>query len=189
MSKGIGTGIVAANLRRARTARQLTISELARLSGINKGTLSQLEAGNGNPTVETLFALATAMDIPMSDLLTQHNGPPVSIVRADQGTRMKVPVGEVRLIRRLTGHSLIELYDLVLAAGLEQQSQPHAHGTTEHLFVTEGRLQTGPIEEPVELRAGDFASFESDRPHFYHAMSDVRAVLLISYRRGFDATS
>ncbi|MGI5347163.1 helix-turn-helix domain-containing protein [Streptomyces sp. CA-250714] len=39
--------------RRARAQRRLSISELARRSKIGKATLSQLESGAGNPTIET----------------------------------------------------------------------------------------------------------------------------------------
>ncbi|HYU85548.1 MAG TPA: helix-turn-helix transcriptional regulator, partial [Kribbellaceae bacterium] len=40
---------LAANLRTLREARSLSLSEVARRSGIAKGTLSQLESGTGNP--------------------------------------------------------------------------------------------------------------------------------------------
>ncbi|NED68191.1 helix-turn-helix transcriptional regulator, partial [Streptomyces sp. SID10244] len=45
--------IVAASLKRERTRAGLSIGELARRAGVGKSTLSQLESGDGNPSVET----------------------------------------------------------------------------------------------------------------------------------------
>ena len=50
--------VLAANLRALRGQAGLSLSELARRSGIAKGTLSQLESGTGNPTIETVFSLS-----------------------------------------------------------------------------------------------------------------------------------
>ena len=40
-----------------RRQRDLTAAELARRSGVSKATLSAIEAGNGNPTLENLMQL------------------------------------------------------------------------------------------------------------------------------------
>lgn len=49
----------------------LSISELSRKAGIAKSTLSQLESGSGNPSIETLWALCVALDIPFSRLIEE----------------------------------------------------------------------------------------------------------------------
>src|SRR6476659_5677312 len=51
-------GVLAANLRRLRIARHLSLSELGRATGISKATLSSIENGRANPTVDTLAGLA-----------------------------------------------------------------------------------------------------------------------------------
>ena len=77
--------VVAANLRRLRADQSRTLSELARASGIAKATLSALEAGKGNPTIETLSALATALGVPFGDLLAGGGPEPVHVVHAERG--------------------------------------------------------------------------------------------------------
>ena len=52
--------LVARNVRRYRQERAVSIGELARRSGLSKQTLSKIEQGVGNPTVETLALLGTA---------------------------------------------------------------------------------------------------------------------------------
>ena len=57
---------LAANLRRERNRRGLSLSELSRLSRIGKATLSQVESATGNPTIETVFSLSRALELPIS---------------------------------------------------------------------------------------------------------------------------
>ena len=52
---------IAAALRSERERSGMTLSEAARRAGIAKSTLSQLESGTGNPSVETLWALAVGI--------------------------------------------------------------------------------------------------------------------------------
>src|SRR5690242_11606233 len=52
---------IAAALRRERARAGLSLTELARRAGVAKSTLSQLESGLGNPSVETLWALGVAL--------------------------------------------------------------------------------------------------------------------------------
>lgn len=52
--------IVAANIRRLREERNLSMEELARLSGVSKSMLAQVERGDGNPTLSTLWSSQTA---------------------------------------------------------------------------------------------------------------------------------
>ena len=55
--------LIAASLRRERARAGLSLTEVARRAGIAKSTLSQLESGTGNPSVETLWALGVALDV------------------------------------------------------------------------------------------------------------------------------
>src|SRR3954470_10217648 len=76
---------LAANLRRLRIAARTSLSELARATGVGKATLSAIENGHANPTVETLAALAAALGVPLVDLLAVAAPAPVTVVRAGQG--------------------------------------------------------------------------------------------------------
>lgn len=57
------------SLVRERARTGLSLAEVARRAGIAKSTLSQLESGNGNPSLETLWSLCVALDIPFAVLL------------------------------------------------------------------------------------------------------------------------
>ena len=61
--------VIAKSLTRERSRTGLSLAEVARRAGIAKSTLSQLESGNGNPSLETLWALCVALDIPFARVL------------------------------------------------------------------------------------------------------------------------
>src|SRR5213080_4152616 len=76
--------VIAASLRRERRRSGLSLTELARRAGIAKSTLSQLESGSGNPSVETLWALGVALGVPFS-VLVEPPAPAVHVIRAGEG--------------------------------------------------------------------------------------------------------
>jgi transcriptional regulator with XRE-family HTH domain len=67
--------LVARNVRRLRPERGYSQSELARRSGLAKQTLSGVEAGDANPTVLTLTAIADALAVLVAHLLTEYGSP------------------------------------------------------------------------------------------------------------------
>lgn len=170
---------VAANLRRLRTERGRSLSELARASGVGKATLSALEAGRGNPTIETLSALASALGVPTGDLLASAADDTVTVVRTDEGASIETRLGSIRLIQRMPGVPPVELYESVFEPGASRVATPHAVGTREWVFVVKGRLRTGPVEREVDLKAGDLASFAADVPHLYEAGPRGATALLL----------
>ena len=76
--------LIAASIRRERKRAGISLTELARRAGIAKSSLSQLESGNGNPSVETLWALGVALDVPFSRLVEAPQ-PKVRVIRAGEG--------------------------------------------------------------------------------------------------------
>ncbi len=75
--------MVAHNIRLLRERRGLSLAELARRAGLAKQTLSRLEQGSGNPTVDTLFAIAEALRVPVTRLVAERR-PSVTVQRGDE---------------------------------------------------------------------------------------------------------
>src|ERR1700724_2719922 len=80
--------LIAASLRREREHTGLSLTEVARRAGIAKSTLSQLESGTGNPSVETLWALGVALGVPFSQLVDPP-APQIRVIRAGEGARIQ----------------------------------------------------------------------------------------------------
>lgn len=169
---------VGANLRRLRLVRGLPLVELGRLSGLAKGTLTQLEAGRANPTIETLQALAHALGAGLGDLVAEPPPSPVEVVRAHEGPRVPGRELAARLVHRAhLGSTIAECYALELAAGMLQHAGSHAPGVVEEMYVLSGVVEIGPVDATVVLREHDFARFAADQPHLVAAPEgDARAL-------------
>ncbi|NOJ99781.1 helix-turn-helix transcriptional regulator, partial [Corallococcus coralloides] len=79
--------LIARSLVRERSRTGLSLAEVARRAGIAKSTLSQLESGNGNPSLETLWALCVALDIPFARLL-EPQAQKTQVLRRGEGTKV-----------------------------------------------------------------------------------------------------
>ncbi|KAA2262195.1 helix-turn-helix domain-containing protein [Solihabitans fulvus] len=173
--------VLAANLRALREKGGLSLSELARRSGIAKGTLSLLESGTGNPTIETVFSLSNALDVPVSTLLTARATPDVVLVRSDGLEVLSSNAVDLRMLRRMdVTETVFELYDQRVRPGEVQRSE--GHPGLEHVVVTSGVLRVGPPESPYELGPGDYVCFPAQSPHIYETVDGpVVSVLLLQY--------
>ncbi|MGW5644206.1 helix-turn-helix domain-containing protein [Saccharopolyspora sp. NPDC003752] len=174
---------IAASLRRERDRAGLTLTELARRAGIAKSTLSQLESGTGNPSVETLWALGVALGVPFSRLVDPPT-PQVRVVRAGQVPLVRSEQSTYAAALLSSGRSGArrDLYVLELEPGGVRHADAHIPGSVEHVVLTSGRLLAGPEENPVELGVGDYISFSGDVPHMYEALEPAtRAVLVMEH--------
>ena len=70
---------VAQNIKRLREKQKLSMDELSRLSGVSKSMLAQIERGDGNPTLSSLWKIANGMRVPF-DALTARPKPDYQIL-------------------------------------------------------------------------------------------------------------
>ena len=171
---------IGSNLRRLRTERGLSLAELAAQSGVAKATLANVEQGRGNPTIETLWAVAIGLGVAFTDLMEQPGDVDVAVVRADEGQHVVSGALDLRLLDRLERASLTEVFEFTLSG--RHDGLPHGAGIVERVLVTKGRLRAGPTEEPVDLDAGDFVRYPADVPHVYESLGGTcGGVLLVEY--------
>jgi transcriptional regulator with XRE-family HTH domain len=172
---------VAANIRRLRHEAGLTLAELATAAGLGKSTLAQLESGKGNPSVETLWAIAAALRVPFGRLM-EEQGAALRVVRASEQPAVRsaetAQVG--RLLTASQRRGTFELYAMDIGAEA-RNADPHHAGVVEHLLVVDGALRVGPASGPVELQPGDLVTFPGDVPHVYQGLPAAHYVLLMSY--------
>ena len=169
-----------ARLRELREARSLSVSELARMTGLGKGTLSELESGRRNPTLQTLYTVTTALGVPLSAAL-----PPGEVQQPDAAPISGEAIDAVLVDRFVDTAATTELYRVRIRAGRRQDSEAHAAGVTEHWIVYAGAVAMGPVDRPVRLGPGDSTRFSADVPHRYvvEGAVDVASTLLVRYPR------
>ena len=173
--------VLAANIRRLRVARHMSLSELARATGIGKATLSAVENGRANPTVSTLTALADPLGVSAGELLEEPALGEIRVVRAGQGTREGRDGVEERVIGTVQVAGPARLRELALPARHVHRSGAGDPGAREELLVLQGKLIAGPAERITELAVGDYASFPADVPRVYETGRQAARALVVSH--------
>ncbi|MFF0311406.1 helix-turn-helix domain-containing protein [Streptosporangium sp. NPDC004379] len=175
---------IAASIRRERERAGLSLSELSRRAGLAKSTLSQLEAGTGNPSVETLWALGVALGVPFGHLVDPPR-PAVRILRAGEGeaTRSEHSDYAATLLASCPPGARRDIYRIEAQPGEPRLSEAHLPHTVEHLVIGAGRALAGPAGEPVELGPGDYLTYPGDAPHVFRALEPrTSAVIVMEHR-------
>ena len=177
---------VAENLRQRRKARNMSLDDLARASGVSRAALSQIETHKSNPTVGVLWKIAVGLGIPFAELIGAPRSGAAVLRRADsQLLRSSDGRFESRPLTPAGASPLVELYELRIAARSTHRSEAHAPGTHEVVVVLTGQLRLHVDQEVYELAAGDSIAFAADRPHSYEnpAGAEARYHNVIVYER------
>ena len=163
--------LVSMSLRRERARVGLSLTELARRAGIAKSTLSQLESGTGNPSLETLWALATALGVPLGRLIDPPKSD-IRVIRAGEGVIMHAEHDpyEAAMLASCPPGARRDIYRVSAEPGEGHLARPHTAGTVEHLILGTGRVLAGPEGEAVELGPGDYLRYPCDVPHVFDAL-------------------
>ncbi len=169
MDTGALSSAVGQRVAELRKDRGLSLSALAAAAGIGKGSLSELEAGDRNPTLATLYALAGQLEVPLASLLGDEIG--TSIV-AGGLTHHLIDV-------RRTPTTTRETYRIEGEADAARHSPAHGPGVTEHIVVTEGRIRAGQIGAEADGGPGQVLTWVSDQPHTYRVLEAPFAGVLV----------
>lgn len=175
---------IAAGIQRERTRAGWSMAELSRRANVAKSTLSQLEAGTGNPSVETLWALATALEVPFAQLLG-GGVVEVTVVRSGEGATVPSDSADyaATLLSGAPPGVRRDIYRIDAAPGSRRDSAAHVLGTVEHVLLCTGTALVGPADAPVTLAAGDFVTYPGDGPHVFEALeTGTRAVMITEQR-------
>lgn len=155
-----------------------SIGGLAAAAGLSPGLLSQIERGQGNPSLTTLIKLSQALRVPVGRFFDtgDHGG---ALVRRDE--RRRLEVAEDNLIYELlTPHMNGQLGMLraQIAAGWDNKDAPFKHAGEECVTVVQGRLYVCVNGVGYELEEGDSLTYDSSLPHWYRNPTDQDAVLI-----------
>lgn len=172
-------------IRSFRLESALSVSELARRAGVSKSLVSQIEHNKTNPSVETVQALAAALEVPLFSLFLEEDGPQSEVVRKNERIRLTVP----------GSHSVRELLtpgvdrDMVLVfsrigPGATSSRYPLHHKGEECVHVLCGRLTISVSDETYVLEPGDTFYFDARLPHLFSNECEVEAEFIAAMSSG-----
>ncbi|MGO8951686.1 MAG: helix-turn-helix domain-containing protein [Ktedonobacterales bacterium] len=173
---------LAITLRVLREARGLSIGALARRARLSKSTVSTIESGEANPSLEVLWRLSGALSVPLGTLLGVEAQRNSIVIRAGEGALFESTSGvRGRLLAASDHPHRTEVLYLDFMKGVDYHAEGHASGTEEFVYGIEGTIQVGPTGREVTLEAGDAAQFPADTTHRYYAPTGAKALLVMSY--------
>ncbi|TPM05387.1 cupin domain-containing protein [Mesorhizobium sp. B2-3-11] len=162
-------------VRSLRTARDLTIAELAQRAGLSSGIISQIERGRSNPSIRTLQLLRAALGMNLWEFL-EPPGRAVTVSGAEReipdficrkSQRQTLVVGKTKLVKELLSprnDQNLRFMIVTLPPGSESEDVLQSPGQKGgYMLSGRARLQVG--DRSGDLEEGDSFQFPADISH------------------------
>ncbi len=175
--------VIAINLKELRMERNLTLGQLSKISGISKAVLSEIEKGNSNPTINTIWKISNGLNVPYTKLM-EGVEKESTVVRKSEPT---VQTGETEHYRvycyfRNTPVRNFELFYVELDGNSSNATIGHSEMAQEYVYIIQGELVLRTELGEQTLRAGDALVFDSSISHTYINRQDtLLSFLVINY--------
>lgn len=175
---------ISANLKDIRQRRQLSLDQLADLTGVSKSMLRQIETGRSSPTIATIWKIANGLRLSFTTLVSRRS-PKVAIMDFKGEVPLTAEAERYRLFPLIPfdPERSFEVYYVEMEPGTTFGGEPHKGNVEEFVFVLQGRLSITLDLEHHEIDANQCVRFQADRPHTYKNAGGqmVAAIMMISY--------
>ena len=176
--------IIAGNLKKLRLERNLSLGQLAELSEVSKVMLSQIEKGDTNPTINTIWKIANGLKVPYTALLEQQEDDTTIVKKSE----IAIQTGDNKHYRIFcyypnTPQRNFELFQIELDAGHSYTSIGHSEKSQEYIMVLEGNLHLAVNNETYDLHPDDTICFTASAKHIYtsNGTETLKAVIINFY--------
>lgn len=165
--------IIAFNLKELRTARNLTLGQLSKISGVSKAMLSDIEKGESNPTINTIWKIANGLNVPYTRLM-EGIEKESAIVRKSEPS---MQTGESEHYRiycyfKNTPVRNFELFYVELDPHSSNATIGHSEKAQEYIYIIQGELILHTELGTHTLQEGDAMVFDSSIAHTYINQQD-----------------
>jgi transcriptional regulator with XRE-family HTH domain len=170
---------VAANMRRARHSRGVSLREMSAVTGLSTALLSQVEREVANPTVSVLVKIAAFLDLSFSDLTRISISEP-EIIRADEAGGS---LPRVRTLFDMLERRRFDISEGVLPPKQAGSFGAHGKGSVEHTYIASGRVTLTIGDREWHLGPRDSVRFDSSVPHAYSTgVSAARLLTVVTFQ-------
>ena len=159
--------LVSENIKRIRQEKNLSLGDLAKLSDVSKSMLAQIERGEGNPTLSTLWKIANGMQVSFNTLIAQPKLP-YKVTKLAEIEPILDMNGELKNYSLFSDiENNFSIYQIEVGKEISWISEAHLHGTAEFVIVIQGTLEIKLEEKTFILKKGENLWFKADVPHSY----------------------
>lgn len=175
--------IFAENLKRLREERKLSLDNVAKLSGVSKSMLGQIERGEVNPTISTVWKISNGLKVNFTALMSRPEVDVEVVCKNDieplteeDGKSRNYPMFSFDDKRRF------EMYLLEIDKGGQIAAEAHPQGTQEFITVFSGEITIKANEQKYVVASGNSIRFKADTPHSYHNLGgDLVKISMVIY--------
>jgi len=171
-------------LKQIRTKRNLSLSELEKITGVSKSMLGQIERNESNPTVNTMWKIAKGLDVSFSYFI-EEDREKVSVISRENISPLVEGDGKYRVYPLFTfvQEKKFEIYNIEVEPQYGYESESHSRGVEEYVVVSKGVLEMIINDNIYKIKEGDAIFFAADRVHTYRNNTDslVKAQVLVNY--------
>ncbi|KGA97372.1 XRE family transcriptional regulator [Alkalihalobacillus alcalophilus ATCC 27647 = CGMCC 1.3604] len=174
MENGQMSQMIGSRLRKIRHLKELSLEELADLTGVSKPMLGKIERGESNPTVTTLWKIAKGINIPFSFFIEEEQAD-VTIVRRESVKSLSDQRGGYDVYPLFPKQSFkpFEIYSVLIKSGCVHVAEGHTKGVEEYIVVEKGEIKVTVLKNEYVLKAGDALHFKAETEHVYENISGV----------------
>lgn len=159
---------IGANLRNIRKTRGHSLDTTAEITGVSKAMLGQIERGESNPTVTTLWKIARGLQVSFSSLINEESS---NIVFVDLKTISPILEcnGNYRVypVFPFDPRKKFEIFTVEIEPGCQHTSDKHNEGVEEYITVITGKLEIQIGEEKIQVNEGNSIRFLANKAHTY----------------------
>ena len=175
-----------------RLQQGITVSDLAKRTGLSKGMLSKIENGNISPSLSTLQSLAIALSVPLTSFLrvfeetryAVHTKSGDGVETNEAGTRAGHQYKLLGHLKSVSSGVVVEPY-LITLTEKSDRFPTFQHDGVETIYMLEGIVEYRHDDQLFRLEPGDTLFFEADAPHGPEILVQLpaRFISVISYPR------
>jgi transcriptional regulator with XRE-family HTH domain len=175
---------LSSNLKKIREDRNLSLDKLSELTGVSKSMLRQIEIGQSNPTINTIWKIANGLKVPFTALLRE---PTQEITlrgfKAEPPLKANIKGYRVYPLVPFSPERSFESYYFEMEPGAVLHADPHQGNAEEQIFVMQGQIEIAVAGEQFTVHREHFISFRADCEHRYQNRGSemVNGIMLISY--------
>lgn len=161
--------ILASNLKKIREERGLSLDKVAGLTGVSKSMLGQIERGESNPTLATVWKIANGLHVGLTELVKEKQDDH-EIIRKNEVAHILEDNGKSKVYPYFTYEDgrPYEVYKVDMEPGSYIDAEPHPEGCVEVIVVNAGEVTLRVKDEEVTLFEGDATRFNAHQVHSYH---------------------
>ncbi|MBP2241104.1 transcriptional regulator with XRE-family HTH domain [Cytobacillus eiseniae] len=175
---------IGVNLKNIRKTRGYSLDTTAEITGVSKAMLGQIERGESNPTVTTLWKIASGLQVSFSSLISEK---PSDVLHVDL-TKISPIVecnGDYRVypIFPFDPRKKFELFIVEIEPDCQHTADKHNDGVEEYVTVMNGKLDMYIGDQQLQIQQGNSIRFLANKTHTYKNSGDevIRLQLVMYY--------